>query len=156
MQYLSIHLDGSRKFFFGHCEFPSRESSGESADYSNSKEWQKISDLGKVNWLAQSIGRVDCPNAASNPLNAHAEGSFLSKRPCGLLFSRDTSLMLPNGVTVGYGVDNDSHITGLTYSAGNSQLGNLTYGYVCQAISEGMAILTPDQLIRQYPVRTIW
>jgi PIN domain nuclease of toxin-antitoxin system len=27
---------------------------------------------------------------------------------------------------------------------------------VCQAIAEGMAILTPDQLIRQYPVRTIW
>ena len=64
--------------------------------------------------------------------------------------------MLPNGVTVGYGVDNDSHITGLTYSAGNSQLGNLTYGYVCHAGAEGMAILTPDQLIRQYPVRTIW
>jgi PIN domain nuclease of toxin-antitoxin system len=27
---------------------------------------------------------------------------------------------------------------------------------VCQAIAEGMAILTPDQLIRQYPVRTVW
>jgi len=27
---------------------------------------------------------------------------------------------------------------------------------ICQAIAEGMAILTPDQLIRQYPVRTIW
>jgi PIN domain nuclease of toxin-antitoxin system len=27
---------------------------------------------------------------------------------------------------------------------------------ICQAISEGMAILTPDQRIRQYPVRTIW
>lgn len=27
---------------------------------------------------------------------------------------------------------------------------------VCQAIAEGMAILTPDELIRQYPVRTIW
>ncbi len=36
---------------------------------------------------------------------------------------------LPNGVTVGYGFDNDSRITGLTYSAGSSQLGNLTYGY---------------------------
>jgi len=27
---------------------------------------------------------------------------------------------------------------------------------VCQAIAEGMVILTPDELIRQYPVRTIW
>jgi RHS repeat-associated protein len=43
--------------------------------------------------------------------------------------NRRTSLMLPNGVTVGYSVDNDSRITGLTYSAGSSQLGNLTYGY---------------------------
>ncbi len=42
---------------------------------------------------------------------------------------RRTSLTLPNGVTVGYSVDNDSRITGLTYSAGNTQLGNLTYGY---------------------------
>ena len=36
---------------------------------------------------------------------------------------------LPNGVTVGYGFDNDSRITGLSYSAGSTQLGNLTYGY---------------------------
>jgi PIN domain nuclease of toxin-antitoxin system len=27
---------------------------------------------------------------------------------------------------------------------------------ICQAIAEGMAIVTPDELIRQYPVRTIW
>jgi PIN domain nuclease of toxin-antitoxin system len=27
---------------------------------------------------------------------------------------------------------------------------------ICQAIAEGMAILTPDEVIRQYPVRTIW
>ena len=27
---------------------------------------------------------------------------------------------------------------------------------VCQAISEGMAIVTPDVLIRQYPVNTLW
>jgi PIN domain nuclease of toxin-antitoxin system len=27
---------------------------------------------------------------------------------------------------------------------------------ICQAIAEGMAILTPDELIRQYPVKTIW
>ncbi len=27
---------------------------------------------------------------------------------------------------------------------------------ICQAIAEGMAILTPDQRIRQYPVRSIW
>ncbi|MDA8108110.1 MAG: type II toxin-antitoxin system VapC family toxin [Betaproteobacteria bacterium] len=27
---------------------------------------------------------------------------------------------------------------------------------VCQAITHGMAIVTPDPLIAQYPVRTIW
>ena len=27
---------------------------------------------------------------------------------------------------------------------------------VCQAIVNGMVILTPDQLIRQYPVKTVW
>ena len=27
---------------------------------------------------------------------------------------------------------------------------------VCQAIVEGMAILTPDELITQYPVRSMW
>ena len=27
---------------------------------------------------------------------------------------------------------------------------------VCQAIVHGMAILTPDRLIAQYPVRTLW
>jgi PIN domain nuclease of toxin-antitoxin system len=27
---------------------------------------------------------------------------------------------------------------------------------VCQAIAEDMTIVTPDELIRQYPVRTIW
>lgn len=27
---------------------------------------------------------------------------------------------------------------------------------VCQAISEGLAIATPDPLIRQYPVRVFW
>ena len=27
---------------------------------------------------------------------------------------------------------------------------------ICQAISEGMAIVTPDRMITQYPVRTIW
>lgn len=27
---------------------------------------------------------------------------------------------------------------------------------ICQAIAEGMVIVTPDRLITQYPVRTIW
>jgi PIN domain nuclease of toxin-antitoxin system len=27
---------------------------------------------------------------------------------------------------------------------------------VCQAIASGMTILTPDELIRQYPVKTLW
>jgi PIN domain nuclease of toxin-antitoxin system len=27
---------------------------------------------------------------------------------------------------------------------------------ICQAISEGMAIVTPDRMITQYPVRTLW
>jgi YD repeat-containing protein len=42
---------------------------------------------------------------------------------------RRTSLTLPNGVTVAYGVDKDSQITGLTYSAGSLQLGEMNYGY---------------------------
>jgi PIN domain nuclease of toxin-antitoxin system len=27
---------------------------------------------------------------------------------------------------------------------------------VCQALVHGMCILTPDELIQQYPVRTLW
>ena len=27
---------------------------------------------------------------------------------------------------------------------------------VCQAIEHGLAIATPDELIEQYPVRTLW
>ncbi len=27
---------------------------------------------------------------------------------------------------------------------------------VCQAIMNGLAILTPDELISQYPIRTLW
>ncbi len=27
---------------------------------------------------------------------------------------------------------------------------------ICQAIAEGMAIVTPDEMIRRYPIRTIW
>ncbi len=27
---------------------------------------------------------------------------------------------------------------------------------VCQALTHGLVILTPDEMIRQYPVRTIW
>jgi len=27
---------------------------------------------------------------------------------------------------------------------------------ICQAIAHSMAILTPDPLITQYPVRTVW
>ena len=27
---------------------------------------------------------------------------------------------------------------------------------VCQALAHGLVLLTPDEMIRQYPVRTIW
>lgn len=27
---------------------------------------------------------------------------------------------------------------------------------ICQSIAHGMAIMTPDELIRQYPVRCVW
>jgi hypothetical protein len=37
--------------------------------------------------------------------------------------------MLPNSVTVGYSFDEDSRVTGLTYSAGSSLLGTLAHGY---------------------------
>jgi RHS repeat-associated protein len=38
-------------------------------------------------------------------------------------------LTLPNGVTVAYSYDADSHVTGITYSAGSTQLGKLVYSY---------------------------
>ena len=43
--------------------------------------------------------------------------------------NRRTSLTLPNGVTVGYTPDQGSRVTAITFSAGGSQLGNLSYGY---------------------------
>jgi YD repeat-containing protein len=43
--------------------------------------------------------------------------------------NRRTTLTLPNGVTVSYTYDLDSHVTGLTYAMGSTQLGNLTYVY---------------------------
>ena len=43
--------------------------------------------------------------------------------------NRRTALTLPNGVTVAYGYDQDSRVTGITYTAGSTALGNLTYGY---------------------------
>jgi len=43
--------------------------------------------------------------------------------------NRRTSLTLPNGVTVAYTYDSDSRVTGMTYTAGSTQLGNLTYSY---------------------------
>src|SRR5581483_9825879 len=43
---------------------------------------------------------------------------------------RRTSLALPNGVTVAYTYDGDSHVKSITYSStGGGSLGNLTYGY---------------------------
>jgi RHS repeat-associated protein len=43
--------------------------------------------------------------------------------------SRRTTLTLPNGVTVAYTYDNESRVSGITYTAGSTQLGNLTYSY---------------------------
>src|SRR5207249_4470716 len=43
--------------------------------------------------------------------------------------SRRTSLTLPNGVMVAYSYDAASQLTGLTYSLGQTTLGNLTYAY---------------------------
>jgi len=43
--------------------------------------------------------------------------------------NRRTALTLPNGVTVAYGYDQDSRIAGMTYTAGSTALGNLTYAY---------------------------
>jgi RHS repeat-associated protein len=42
---------------------------------------------------------------------------------------RRTSLTLPNGIVVEYAYDDDSRLTGLTYTQGMSTLGTLTYGY---------------------------
>jgi len=27
---------------------------------------------------------------------------------------------------------------------------------ICQAVAEGLTILTPDEAITQYPIRTVW
>ena len=43
--------------------------------------------------------------------------------------NRRSTLTLPNGVTVAYSFDAASQLTGLTYSLGQTTLGNLTYGY---------------------------
>jgi RHS repeat-associated protein len=43
--------------------------------------------------------------------------------------NRRTQLTLPNGVVVAYTYDADGHVTGISYSSGGSQLGNLTYTY---------------------------
>ncbi len=40
-----------------------------------------------------------------------------------------TSLTLPNGVTLNYGYDAASQLTGITYTLGANTLGNLTYTY---------------------------
>src|SRR5712691_194886 len=40
-----------------------------------------------------------------------------------------TSLTLPNGVTLNYGYDAASQLTGITYMLGTNTLGNLTYAY---------------------------
>ncbi len=43
--------------------------------------------------------------------------------------SRRTTLTLPNGINVAYSYDQDSRVTGLTYTLGTTTLGNLTYAY---------------------------
>src|SRR5260370_24592157 len=43
--------------------------------------------------------------------------------------NRRAQLTLPNEVTVAYTYDNDSHVTGISYSAGSTQLGKLVYSY---------------------------
>ncbi|HVA39585.1 MAG TPA: RHS repeat domain-containing protein, partial [Candidatus Binataceae bacterium] len=43
--------------------------------------------------------------------------------------NRRTTLTLPNGVTVAYTYDSDSRVNGITYTAGSTQLGNLSYSY---------------------------
>src|SRR5216683_5773746 len=40
-----------------------------------------------------------------------------------------TSLTLPNGVTLNYGYDAASQLTGINYALGSNTLGNLTYAY---------------------------
>src|SRR6266704_4371028 len=40
-----------------------------------------------------------------------------------------TSLTLPNGVSLNYGYDAGSQLTGITYMLGTNTLGNLTFAY---------------------------
>jgi RHS repeat-associated protein len=43
--------------------------------------------------------------------------------------NRRTSLTLPNGIVMSYSYDNDSELSGITYTLGSNTLGNLTYTY---------------------------
>jgi RHS repeat-associated protein len=43
--------------------------------------------------------------------------------------NRRTTLTLPNGVTMAYAYDADSRVSGITYTSGSTQLGNLSYSY---------------------------
>jgi len=42
---------------------------------------------------------------------------------------RRTALTLPNGVTLAYSYDQDSRVTGMTWTSGTTQVGNLFYSY---------------------------
>jgi YD repeat-containing protein len=43
--------------------------------------------------------------------------------------NRRTQLTFPNGIVAAYTYDQDSHVTGITWTLGSTQVGNLTYGY---------------------------
>ena len=64
----------------------------------------------------------------ANRLSAITQGS----NAAGFAYdaaNRRTQLTLPNGVSLAYTYDADSRVTGITYTAGNNQLGNLAYTY---------------------------
>ena len=39
------------------------------------------------------------------------------------------AVALPNGIVVGYTYDSDSHVTGMTWTLGGSQINDLAYSY---------------------------
>ena len=45
--------------------------------------------------------------------------------------NRRTQLTLPNGIVVAYSYDGDSRVSGITYTAGSTQLGGLSYSGAC-------------------------
>lgn len=84
----------------------------------NRRQTMQVSGQPQVSYTWDNANRLTAITQGSSTVGINYDNA-----------NRRTSLTLPNGVTVGYSVDNDSRVTGLTYSAESTQLGTLIYGY---------------------------